>query len=260
MTTLLAELDNMLQEKEQRLLLEKNNALMFLKIERIASILRDGGFALTPENLANFAFLSVKEVTDALDWMTRGAKHKALPFELNSEHQPKDTVSRVIAGLVWIESRSKSKRGSKPLPPEDTKVIGVQRVMQLTGLGRMDILNAVAEHKDAILKDIPEFRDGWVNDTKEVIQQNAKNQHPETKVKLIRQAVQEIAQGRLGMVTGEMLAKWKNGAIGLDKRQIDKLLQTSMELRDLDKYRVKGTHYQPNDADREQAYLRSLRA
>ena len=161
MTTLLAELDNMLQEKEQRLLMEKNNALMFLKIERIASILKDGGFALTPEDLANFAFLSVKEVTDALDWMTRGAKHKALPFELNSEHQPKDTLSRVIAGLVWIESRSKSKRGSKPLPPEDTKVIGVQRVMQLTGLGRMDVLNAVAEHKEAILKDIPEFRAGW---------------------------------------------------------------------------------------------------
>ena len=38
MTQLLAELDKMIQEKQAFLLQEKNNALMFLKIERIASI------------------------------------------------------------------------------------------------------------------------------------------------------------------------------------------------------------------------------
>lgn len=260
MSTLLAELDTMLQEKEHRLLVEKNNALMFLKIERVASIIADGGIALTPDNLATFSFLSVSEVNETLNWMSRGAKGKALPFELNSETPAKSTLARVLAGLVWIESRSKSKRGSKMLPAEDTKVVGVQRIMQLTGLGRMDILNTVEEHREEIVRTIPDFRDGWVSDTKEVIQRNAKNQHQDTKVKLIQQAVQEIAQGRLGMVTGEMLARWKNGAIGLDKRQIDKLLQTHMDLRNLDKYRAKGTHYQPTDADREAAYHRSLRA
>lgn len=260
MTQLLAELDKLIQEKQAFLLQEKNNALMLLKIERIASIIGKGGFALTPENIAMFGFLEVKEVQAAIDWMTRGAKGKVLPFELNSEKPADSMLDRVKAGILWIESRSRNKRGTKPLPPEDVKLVGVQRVMQLTGLGRMDILNTVEQNQEEITKEFPDFRMGWVNDTKEIIQQNAKNQHVDTKVKLIRQAVEEIAQGRLGQVTGEMLAKWKNGAIGLDKRQIDKLLQTRPELRDLDKYRAKGTHYQPNDADREQAYLRSLRA
>ena len=259
MTQLLVELDLILQEKQARLIQEKSNALLFLKIERVASILYKGGFELSVENIAKFGFLEPSEVQGAIDWMTRGAKPKALPFELGAQQPAESTLARVKAGLLWLESRHVSKRNKKPLPPSDAALVGVQRIMELTGLGRVEILECVEANQDDIIAEFPDFRMGWVNDTKEIIKKNAKNQHVETKIKLIRRAVEEISQGRLGTITGEVLSKWKNKAIGLEGRQIDKLLQTRPELRDLDKYRATGTRYRETDADREAAYQRSLR-
>ena len=257
---LLVELDNMNRAREAELIMEKNNALVFLKVERTAKIIRAAGLPVSLANIAEFGFLTLREVEDAINWMSRGKKAKPLPFTVDEQVAPQSDLAKVFAGLLWLESRTKSKRGDKPLPPQDAAVVGVQRIMQLTGLGRPVILDLVQQNKEAIQAEFPDFRDAWVNDTKEIIQKNAKNQHPETKIRLIRQAVEEIAAGRLGKVSGEQLARWKNGAIGLDKRQIDKLLQTVPELRDLDKYRAIGTHYMKTDADRAAEYQRMRNA
>lgn len=257
---LLVELDNMNRAREAELIMEKNNALVFLKVERTAKIIRAAGFPVSIANIAEFGFLSAREVEEAINWMTRGKKGKQLPFTIDEQAPAESDLAKVFAGLLWLESRTKSKRGDKPLPPQDAAVVGVQRIMQLTGLGRPVILDLVAKNKDAVQAEFPDFRDAWVNDTKEIIQKNAKNQHPETKVRLIRKAVEEIAGGMLGKVTGEQLSKWKNGAIGLSGRQIDKLLQTVPELRDLDKYRAIGTHYMKTDADRAAEYARMRNA
>lgn len=255
---LIAELSTMLSEREAHLLTERNNALVFLKVERVASILRDAGIQLTVENIASFGFLEPKEVENVINWMERGSKTKVLPFELNSQSEPKSVLDRVKAGLLWIESRSKGKRGDKPLPPADAQLVGVQRVMQLTGLGRVEILQAVQDHEADIKAVFPDFRPAWVNDTKEIIQKNAKNQHPETKIRLIKQAVEELSGGMIGAVSGEQIARWKNGAIGLSRVQIDNLLSNHPELRNLDKHRAAGSRYRETLADREASYRRKL--
>ena len=256
---LLNELQQLNDEKEKELVCEGAKALNFLKVERAASMLRDGGIAVTPENIANFAFMPLKDVNDALTWITKGPKGIKLPFELNTTTPAKSVLDTVMAGLLWIERRTRAARGNRPLPPEDAKVVGVQRIMQLTGLGRVEILDTIENNREAIVKEFPDFRDSWVADTKEIQQKNAKNQHPETKLKLIRQAIMDISGGRIGSVTAEQLAKWQNGKIGYDKRQIDNLLSNSPELRDLDKYRAHGrTTMRPTDADKAAAYQRSL--
>lgn len=257
--SLITELNALLTEREALLLTERKNALVFMKTERIANILAKAGVPLTVANIANFGFMEEGQVESAINWMERGSKGKVLPFELNSQSEPESDLARLMAGLLWIESRGKSKRGDKPLPPEDAKVVGVQRVMQLTGLGRPEILALVENHEAEIKAVFPDFRPAWVADSKEIIQKNYKNQHTDTKVALIRKAVEEIAQGRLGMVTAQMLVNWQNGRIGLGVREIDKLLQTRPELRDLDKYRARGTSYRKTDADRAAEYERLRR-
>lgn len=247
---LLTELDALNQE----MLTESRNALVFLKIERVASFLKDGGIPITVDNIVKFGFLVPKEVEQALRWITSGPKGVKLPFVLDSTSTAKSPLDQLKAGLLWMDSRGRLKRNGRPIPPADVAVVGVQRLMDLTGLGRVEILELVQAHHDDIVTTFPDFRDAWVNDSKEVLQKNAKNQHPETKIALIRQAIEEIAQGRIGMVTGEQLMRWQNGKIGLDKRQIDNLLSSSPALRDLDKYRAIGNRYRETDADREAAY------
>lgn len=247
------------QQREQFLLNESKNALTFLKVERVAGYLTRAGVQLTPEMIAFYGFIPLKDVQQAITWMTRGTKKVQLPFELGAQAQPQSKLDQVKSGLLWIESRGRLKRDGRPLPPEDTAVTGVQRVMQLTGLGRVEILDLINQHRDEIVKEFPDFRDSWVGDTKEIIQRNAKNQHPETRVKLLRQAMLEISKGVIGTVTAEQLSRWQGGKLGLSVRQIDNLLSNHPDLRDLDKYRAYGRNTKrPTDADRAIAYQRSL--
>lgn len=244
------------QERQEFLLMEQKQALYFLEVKAATEILTNAGIETSVRNIAEFANLFDKEVEAAVSWFEKKAPGK-LPFQMNHTASPRSELDQLIAGLAWIANRRLTRTKGRKTPPLDRSVLGVQKVMQLTGLGRVRILELAQENEAAITKQFPDFKMSWINDDQSVIQKNAKNQLPETKIKLIRQAVEEIAQGRLGQVTAEQLAKWKNGAIGLDKRGIDHYLQTRPELRDLDKYRALGTHVGVTDRDREAAYMRA---
>lgn len=243
-------------ERQEFLLMEQKQALYFLEVKACAELLTNAGIETSVRNIAEFANLFDKEVEAAVTWFEKKAPGK-LPFAMNAKASPRSDLDVLIAGLAWLANRRLSRTQGRKTPPLDRSVLGVQKVMQLTGLGRVRILELAEQEQAAILKQFPDYKAAWINDDASVIQKNAKNQLPETKIKLIRQAVEEIAQGRHGQVTAEQLAKWKNGAIGLDKRGIDHYLQTRPELRDLDKYRALGTHVGVTDKDREAAYLRS---
>lgn len=243
-------------ERQEFLLMEQKQALYFLEVKACAELLTNAGIETSVRNIAEFANLFDKEVEAAVTWFEKKAPGK-LPFAMNAKASPRSDLDVLIAGLAWLANRRLSRTQGRKTPPLDRSVLGVQKVMQLTGLGRVRILELAEQEQAAILKQFPDYKAAWLNDDASVIQKNAKNQLPETKIKLIRQAVEEIAQGRHGQVTAEQLAKWKNGAIGLDKRGIDHYLQTRPELRDLDKYRALGTHVGVTDKDREAAYLRS---
>lgn len=245
------------QERQAFLLMEQKQALYFLEVKAAAELLEHAGIETSVRNIAEFANLFDKEVEAAVSWFEKKAPGK-LPFQMNIKKEPRSDLDVLIAGLSWLANRRLTRTKGRTTPPLDRSVLGVQKVMQLTGLGRVRILELAKENEPAIMKQFPDYKPAWINDDASVIQKNAKNQLPESKIKLIRQAVEEIAQGRIGSVTGEQLARWKNGAIGLDKRGIDKYLQTIPELKDLDKYRAKGTHVGMTDADREARYQRSL--
>lgn len=245
------------QQRRDYLIQEQKQALYFLEVKHAADLLTKAGITTSVRNLAEFANLFDQEVQAAIDWFNRKGPGK-LPFEVDATAEPASELDQLIAGLSWIANRRLTRTKGRKTPPLDRSVLGMQKVMQLTGLGRVRILELAEQNEDAIKKVFPDFTMAWIKDDQSVIQKNAKNQHPETKIKLIRQAVEEIARGRIGVVTGEMLAKWKNGAIGLDKRAIDKYLQTEPSLRDLDKYRAHGTQVRTTDADREARYMRSL--
>lgn len=242
--------------RKEFLLQEQKQALYFLEVKHEADLLTKAGITTSIRNLAEFANLFDAEVEAAIKWFNRKGPGK-MPFELDYTGEPQSELDQLIAGLSWIANRRLTRTKGRVTPPLDRSVLGMQKVMQLTGLGRVRILELVEQNEEAIKKVFSDFTPAWVKDDQSVIQKNAKNQHPETKIKLIRQAVEEISQGRTGMVTGAMLAKWKNGAIGLDQRQIDKYLQTHPDLRDLDKHRALGTFVGVTDADREARYMRN---
>lgn len=243
-------------ERQEFLLMEQKQALYFLEVKACAELLTNAGIETSVRNIAEFANLFDKEVEAAVSWFEKKAPGK-LPFAMNAAGAPRSDLDVLIAGLAWLANRRLTRTKGRKTPPLDRSVLGVQKVMQLTGLGRMRVLELAEKEHAAITKQFPDFKMSWINDDASVLQKNAKNQLPETKIRLIRQAVEEIAQGRLGQVTAEQLARWKNGAIGLDKRGIDNYLQKSPELRDLDKYRALGTHVGVTDKDREANYLRS---
>lgn len=258
---LLAELDQMNNEREQFLLMEKSAALMFLRLQRIAEVLTKGGVVCSIENLSKYGFLPAKAVESTIKWFMTGRKGAVLPFDMEKPAPTESELATLMTGFLWFESRSKNKRDGRPIPPEDTAVVGLQRLMDLTGIPRPDILRLTQENQAAIEAEFPDFMPAWVKDTKDVVQNNYKNQHPDTKLKLIRQAVVDIAQGRLGMVTSEQLEKWQGGRIGYGARQIDNLLSNNKELFDLDKYRAYGrSTMRPTDKDRAAAYERSRTA
>lgn len=244
------------QERQAYLLMEQKQALYFLEVKAAADLLTKAGIETSIRNIAEFANLFDKEVEAAVNWFQKKAPGK-MPFELNHKATPQSELDVLLAGLAWIANRRLTRTKGRTTPPLDRSVLGMQKVMQLTGLGRVRILELATEHETEIQKVFPDYRPAWINDDQSVAQKNAKNQHPETKAKLVRQAMQEISQGRIGTVTAEQLAKWKNGAIGLDKRQIDVIL-SKPEMKDLDKYRARGSHVGLTDADREARYMRSL--
>lgn len=244
------------QERQEFLLQEQKQALYFLEVKASAELLTNAGIETSVRNIAEFAFLFDKEVEAAVTWFEKKAPGK-LPFQMNHKAAPRSDLDVLLAGISWLANRRLTRTKGRKTPELDRSLLGVQKVMQLTGLGRVRILELAEQESAAILKQFPDFKISWLNDDQSVIQKNAKNQLPETKIKLIRQAVEEIAQGRIGTVTAEQLARWKNGAIGLDKRNIDHYLQTRPELKDLDKYRAHGTYVGVTDKDRAAAYMRS---
>lgn len=248
------------QEKEKQrqeyLLNEQKQALYFLEVKAAADILKNAGITTSVRNIAEFANLFDAEVQAAIDWFQRKGPGK-MPFEVDAESEPRSMLDQVIAGLSWIANRRLNRTKGRKTPPLDRSVLGVQKIMQLTGLGRVDILNTVNQNLEAIEQKYPDFKISWVDDDQSVIQKNNKNQHQDTKIAWIRKAVEDIAAGRVGSVTAEQLERWQNNKIGLTKRQIDKLLSEHPDLRDLDKYRARGRNTNSmTDADREARYMR----
>lgn len=245
------------QKHQEYLLMEAKQALYFLEVKACADLLMNAGIETSIRNLAEFANLFDAEVQAAVDWFQKKGPGK-MPFELNAKTEPRSDFDVLLAGLAWIANRRLTRTKGRKTPPLDRSVLGVQKVMQLTGLGRVRILELVNEREADIKKVFPDFMPSWVNDDNSVHQKNAKNQLPETKIKLIRQAMEELAQGRVGSVTTKQLETWKKGAIGLDSRQIDLYLSNKPELRDLDKFRFIGRHAGMTDADREARHLRAM--
>lgn len=243
-------------ERQEFLLMEQKQALYFLEVKAAAELLTNAGIETSVRNIAEFANLFDKEVEAAVAWFEKKAPGK-LPFQMNHQAAPRSDLDQLLAGLSWLANRRLSRTQGRKTPPLDRSVLGVQKVMQLTGLGRVRILELAEQEQAAIMKQFPDFKMAWINDDASVTTKNAKNQHPETKIKLIRQAVEEIAKGQIGKVTAEQLARWKNGAIGLDYRMINKYLSEHPDLRDLDKYRAIGKVIGVSDKDREAAYMRS---
>lgn len=257
MGALLVELDTMNRLREQTTLRESENkpALIYLRSEKAARLLIAAGKSPTIENICDYTFYTPQQVNDSLKWMVK--KKKALPFELNAPAiAPQSVLDQILCALMWLNSRQLS-RATRPVPAEDKNPIGVQRIMLLTGLERMEILQTIEDNMDVVVDHFPDFKPSWVSDTKEIQQKNAKNQHQDSKIKWIRAAVMDIAKGRARSVTAAQLEKWNNGKIGYSQRQIDNLLSNHEDLRDLDIYRANGrTSMRPTDKDRAIAYDR----
>lgn len=239
-------------------------AARMMFIEQTVQLLRPGGYKISIPNIALFTAMTEDEVTQTLEWAQNGGKKgksKPLPFTIGEQQPPASDFARVLATLTWTWNRTPKKleRMGKRSMDSDRAKAGNQYLAQLSGMSRPDFLEVVNNNTDAIKQTMPEFKPYWIADSKEIREKNAKNTLPETKIKLIRDAVMDISQGKIGTVTAEMLVRWKGGAIGWDKRTIDKALSEDPTLRDLDKYRVHGkSTMHPTDVDREIAYQRSL--
>lgn len=260
MSQFLAELNRINEAKEQAMLLEKQQAFLWLIVERGAGFMQRGGFKLSIENIADFCYLTPAQVQEAIDWRIKHKKKKPMPFELDSEHAPASKLDRVKAALFWTSCRTTQSLTARrvSLPAGFKQKYGIMMLVDLTGIGRQEFLEIVDANMDDIKNDFPEFKGHWVQDSLEVRTNNAKNQHRETKMKLIRAAILDISGGRIGTVTAEQIAKWKNGAVGLGARTIDDILSGEKSMFDLDKYRANGKHNnRPTDKDREIAYQRS---
>lgn len=245
------------RQRQEFLLNEQNQAVTFMLLCSTADTMAKGGVTITMDTLADYANLFLDDVQSSISWFRRGPSAK-LPFELDSENEAESKLDKLIAALTWIANRKLCRTKGRKVPPLDRSCLGVQKVMQLTGLGRVEILELVATHQETLVQRWDDFKMSWVEDDQSVIQKNNKNQHTETKIKLIRAAIEEIAKGRIGMVTGEMLEGWQNNKIGLNKRQIDRILSDNPSMRDLDKYRARGRQVGGTLADREAAYLKQL--
>lgn len=245
------------QELHQEWMLkEQQHALCFLEVKATADILTHAGFPTSIRNLAEFSNMFDADVQASVDWFNRQAP--GMPFQLDAQVAPRSEFDMLVAALTWISNRRLSRTKGRNVPPLDRSVLGVQKVMQLTGLGRVRILEMVEQQEADIKKLFPEFRASWVNDDQSVAEKNAKNQHPETKRALIREAIVEIAKGRIGVVTAKMLQTWRAGAIGLDARQIDKYLSERADMRDLDKHRVVGKMYRATEEERAARFYQEL--
>lgn len=245
------------RQRQEFLQNEKKQALCFIEINAVAEVLWKGGVELSIDNLADYGNMFPNDVQAAIRWFEHSAPG-GLPFKLNERKEAESKLDRLIAGLSWIANRKMRRVKDRVTPPLDRTVLGMQKVMQLTDLGRVEILELVAQNQAALLAQWDDFKPSWVDDDQAVKQFNNKHQHQDTKIKLIREAVEEIAKGRIGIVTAEMLENWNNGKIGLTKRQIDRLLTEHPKLRDLDKHRAVGRKYRETDAIREARYMQQM--
>lgn len=245
------------QQRQEWMLKEQQHALCFLEVKATADILTRAGIPTSIRNLAEFANMFDAEVQSSVDWFNRQAP--GLPFQLDGTTEPSSDFDQVVAGLTWISNRRLSRTKGRKVPPLDRSVLGVQKVMQLTGLGRVRILEIAQEQEADLIKAFPEFKQSWVNDDQSVTKKNAHNQHPETKRELIREAINDIAKGRIGVVTAKMIERWNGGAIGLDARQIDRYLSNAADMRDLDKHRARGKMHRSSEAELAAAAERRMR-
>lgn len=222
---------------------ESKNTLRMVDAARTAKILYDAGIPLDYENLAFYGNLSQADVQKLVRWSESDKRRAKLGFEIGAHAEPKGDFAKLLAGLLYI---------SKHKQP------GIQNVEQHSGLSAERIRELVAGHEAEIKKEFSTFGPHWIRDTREAAKLNAKRQSPTDKKALIRQAVMDISKGRPGTVTATQLQNWNQGAIGLDKRAIDRYLSDDPELRDLDKYRAVGKRTGMTDADREQRYWKEL--
>ncbi len=235
---LLLECDNILNEQDKRL-------LRIADISRIGRILNDAGIELDYENIARYGNLSAGDVERLYKWNLSEKKGAKLGFTIGQQSAPKSDFAKLLAGILYIQ------RNKKP---------GIQNVEQITGLSAETITDLASQHFADIKREFQDFAMYWLRDASANARIDAKRQSPDQRRTLIRQAVMDIAKGKIGSVTAAQLAAWGNGAIGLGARQIDNYLSTDSSLRDLDKYRANGKHYKETDKDREQAYLKSKKA
>lgn len=222
---------------------DSKNTLRMVDAARTAKILYDAGVALDYENLAHFGNLSQEDVKKLVKWSTSDKRRAKLGFEIGAQAEPKGDFAKLMLGLLYIYKHRQP---------------GIQNVEQVTGLTADRIRELVAGHEAEIKQEFSSFGPTWIRDTRDAARLAAKRQTPTDKKALIRQAVMDISKGRPGSVTATQLADWNKGAIGLDKRAIDRYLSDDPELRDLDKYRAVGKRTGTTDADREQRYWKEL--
>lgn len=243
------------RQRQEFLRNEQNQALSFMSICQTADIMKAGGVTINENTLADYGNMFLVDVQSAIAWFQRGPSCK-LPFVMDVVNEANSTLDKVIAGLTWIANRKLTRTKGRNCPPLDRSCLGVQKVMQLTGVGRVEILELVTANQEALTKRWSDFKMSWVDDDQSVIQKNNKNRHMDSKVKLIRQAMEEIAKGRMNVVSGEQLERWQNNKIGLCRREIDRMLTTCEDLKDLEKYRVVGRKHRMTEAERGEVYLR----
>lgn len=231
--------------REAQLILEEDgkNTLRMVDAARTAKILYDAGIALDYENLAHYGNLSQQDVQKLVKWSGSDKRRAKLGFEIGAQAEPKGDFSKLMLGLLYIYKHRQP---------------GIQNIEQASGLSADRIRELVAGHEAEIKQEFSSFGPTWIRDTREAARLIAKRQTPTDKKALIRQAVMDISGGRPGSVTATQLADWNKGAIGLDKRAIDRYLSDDPELRDLDKYRAVGKRVGMTDTDREARFNREM--
>lgn len=227
------------KEKQEFLVDESKQALVFLEVNSTAATLLDAGIETTLAHIAEFGNMFVADVEKTINWFNKSSPG-SLPFTLNETREAKSDLAKVMAGLTWIANRRLDRCRGRNTPPLDRSVLGLQKVIQVTGFEKEKILSVVQENMEAITKRFADFRLFWIKDDATTKQEEYKRQEVTAKLELIREAIMDISKGRIGTVTAEQIANWHGGQVGLEKRAVDRYLSEHPSMRDLDKFRVIG--------------------
>ena len=181
------------QEKQAFLVDEQKQALVFLEVNSTASTLLRAGIETTVDNIAEFGNMFVAEVGRAINWFAKSGPG-ALPFPLGEKREAESDLAKVMAGLTWIANRRMNRVRGRNTPPLDRSVLGLQKVMQVTGFEKEKILSVVQENMEAVTKRFDDFRMFWIGDDTTTKQEEYKQQAVKAKLELIREAIMDISK------------------------------------------------------------------